>query len=136
PRPPPRRPAISTGHIQPCSVLNPVIRLSLQLKICPHRCTAGRSPNHLLRGNTSYYPTGPDYPQRQLLPKHRKHRTRAPLTLFLILAPSNNMIHFHPSRNQPMGIEPTQKGSKPFILPLYYFLVRSAKKAIGPIPRK
>lgn len=42
--------------------------------------------------------------------------------------------HFLPIRKA--GIEPTLEESKSSILPLYYFLVGSAKQAIGPIPRK
>uniref|UniRef100_A0A672TG56 Uncharacterized protein n=1 Tax=Strigops habroptila TaxID=2489341 RepID=A0A672TG56_STRHB len=107
--PHPRLPPLPPSYIQPSSLLNPMIKLSLKLQVHSNWCTTSSNTNHLLRSNTSHYPPICNYIKRELYHKHPRCLTRTPIPHVLLLTPCNNMIHLNASRNKPFPIRPYRR---------------------------
>uniref|UniRef100_A0A8C3QZL5 Uncharacterized protein n=1 Tax=Cyanoderma ruficeps TaxID=181631 RepID=A0A8C3QZL5_9PASS len=97
PRRPKPRTTFHPSYIKPSSILHPMVRLSIKLKIRTNWGPTCSSTNHLIRGHFSNHPTI-HYPNsRQLHPKHISNHPRTPLSHLLLLTPSHNMICINPS---------------------------------------
>uniref|UniRef100_A0A670JVV2 Uncharacterized protein n=1 Tax=Podarcis muralis TaxID=64176 RepID=A0A670JVV2_PODMU len=99
----------SRTPISPCpfkynSLYNFMIRMSIQLKICPNRSPSSYRTNNFLRSYSRHYLTLYYYINRRLYNTYPYYYTRTYMIIFTHMTLSHNMICFNPSRNKPSTI--------------------------------
>lgn len=100
---------IYSSYIQPFSLLHPMIRMSIKLKILSTWRPTSSSTNNFLRSYNSHHPSISTTNKRLILPTNTYLYPRTYMTTSSSLTYSYNMIYLNPSRNKPSPFRPNRR---------------------------